>query len=68
MKLTSKEVGSWDKTGRYYIDEAYRTDSSNNIRTPSRKWPHSEYKHIFTTKYAKQLATKLSTESVTIVA
>jgi hypothetical protein len=67
MKLTSKDIGTWDNGGRYFISEIYHTDSSKAVRTPSRHWPYSEYKHIFTAKYAKQIAEKLGVDSVTIL-
>jgi hypothetical protein len=66
--LSAKQIGKFDKGGRYYIDDAYRTDSSRAVRTPSRAWPYSEYKHVFIKKYAKQLAEKLGLETLEIVA
>lgn len=66
LKLTAKQIGSFDKANRYVIDFAYQTESSANIRKPSRAWPYTEYKHIFTKKYAKQLAEKLGVEKVEI--
>lgn len=49
-----------DNAGRRYIKEQYTTDSSSSIRSPSREWPNSEFKHAMTRKYAKQLVDKLS--------
>lgn len=60
--LSTKEIGTWDKGGRYTIDELYQTESSNAIRKPSRAFPFSEYKHALTKKYAKQLSAKLGYE------
>jgi len=60
--LTSKQIGKWDKAGRFFIAPEYHTDSSRTVRGPSRSWPYSEYKHIFTKKYAKQLSLLLGEE------
>ena len=60
--LSTKQIGSWDKAGRYTIDEPYKTASSDAIRRPSRAFPFSEYKHALTKKYAKQLSAKLGYE------
>jgi hypothetical protein len=67
MKIESKKIGHWDKGNRFYINEDYHTASSRAVRAPSRAWPHSEYKHIFTKKYAKQLAEKLGVDSIEVV-
>ena len=67
ITLTSKEIGTFDKGGRFFINADYHTDSSRAVRTPSRAWPYSEYKHIYTKKYAKQLALKLGVDDVVIV-
>lgn len=55
-------VGSFDSGNRYRVIEQYTTESSNNIRGPSRRWNLSEWKHVQTTKYLKQLKEKLSNE------
>ena len=60
--LSTKEIGTWDKAGRYTIDAPYQTESSNAIRKPSRAFPFSEYKHALTKKYSKQLSAKLAYE------
>ena len=65
--ISSKEIGHWDNGGRFYINNEFHTDSSKAVRTPSRAWPFSEYKHIFTNKYAKQLAKQLGVDAVIIV-
>ena len=61
--FTPNMVGSWDKGGRFYIDTQYHTDSSRAVRTPSRAWPWSEYKHAFTKKYQKQLLAMLKSDN-----
>ena len=66
ITLRAIDIGHFDSGKRYYISEEYRTDSSRYIRSPSRHWPYSEYKHIFTKKYAKQLAEKLQVDEVII--
>lgn len=65
--IRASELGSWDKAGRYYIRPEYHTESSSKIRTPSRHWPYSEYKHVFTKKYANQLAEKLGVDQIEII-
>jgi hypothetical protein len=57
IKKLSRLIGYWDKADRYWIEEDYKTESSKNVRYPSREWNLSFYKHIFTTKYIKQLST-----------
>ncbi len=58
IKEMSKLLGSWDTGGRYTIDRAFRTSTSQLIREPSRAWPYSEYKHLFTKKYLRSLQTE----------
>ncbi len=65
--FTAKEIGSFDNAGRFYISAEFHTESSSVVRTPSRSWPYSQYKHIFTKKYAKQLAEKLGVDSIQIL-
>jgi len=65
--LTAKEIGKFDSANRFYIHAEFHTESSKSIRNPSRSWPYSQYKHIFTKKYAKQLAEILNVDSVQIV-
>jgi hypothetical protein len=55
IKAMSKLLGSWDKGGRFTIDKEFQTSTSKLIREPSRAWPHSEYKHLFTKKYLRSL-------------
>lgn len=57
--LSMKQIGHWDKGGRFHINEEFTTESSSYIRRPSRNFPFSEYKHVLTKKYAKQLSEKL---------
>ena len=54
-KEESKLIGSWDKAGRYYLFDDFQTESSKAIREPSRRFPWSIYKHIFTKKYFNSL-------------
>lgn len=51
-----------DRAGRVYIREEYQTDSSKSIRSPSRAFPYSKFKHGFTKKYKKQLLSKMVSE------
>ena len=55
-------IGSFDNGDRYTISEEYRTNSSDCIRNPSRRWNLSEWKHIKTNKFLKQLKEKLEAE------
>ena len=57
-KITTRELGQWDGP-RWVVKRQYRTDSVNRVRSPSRAWPYSEYKHVFTKKFAAQLSEKL---------
>ena len=57
-KQITKEVGTWDRQGRYTIDPKFATHTSAAIRTPSRAWPKSEYEHAQTRKYLTALAEK----------
>ena len=51
----SKRIGYWDKAKRFYLFDEYQTKSSLGIRTPSRAWNLSVYKHVCSKKYVKQL-------------
>lgn len=57
-KQITKEVGAWDRQGRYTINPEFATHTSAGIRTPSRAWPKSEYEHAQTRKYLTALAEK----------
>ncbi len=57
-KQITKEVGAWDRQGRYTISPEFATHTSAGIRTPSRAWPKSEYEHAQTRKYLTALAEK----------
>lgn len=57
-KQITKEVGTWDRQGRYTISPEFATHTSAVIRTPSRAWPKSEYEHAQTRKYLTALAEK----------
>lgn len=48
-------IGTFDRAGRYYINEDFRTSTSMCVRTPSRAWPYSILKHAYTGKYLKAL-------------
>ena len=54
-QITVKELGKWDGP-RWLVKRQYRTDSVNRVRSPSRAWPYSEFKHVFTKKYRVQLS------------
>jgi hypothetical protein len=50
-----KKIGKTDKANRWYpCDEL--AEYFNNIRSPSRAWPHSYAKAAQTQKFAKWLA------------
>ena len=66
LRFKATEIGKFDKARRYHICSAFTTESSRAIRSPSRSYPYSEYKHIFTKKYAKQLAEKYNVVQVII--
>lgn len=56
--LTDKQIysiGFFDKGGRYYLKEEFETSSSRLVRTPSRHWPYSVFKHVHTQKYFESL-------------
>ena len=57
-KQITKEVGTWDRQGRYTINPEFTTYTSATLRTPSRAWPKSEYEHVQTRKYLTALAEK----------
>lgn len=61
VKQLIKDIGYFDKANRFNLFEVFQTESSSQIRTPSRNFPFSVYKHIFTTKYLKQLLIVLDT-------
>lgn len=62
--LSAKDIGFYDKSTahRYYLYDCFETDSSLNIRSPSRNWPYSVLKHTGTKKYQKQLKEKIEKE------
>lgn len=57
-----KEIGFFDSGSRFYLHDAFQTDTSYRVRTPSRAWPYSVYKHVMTKKYLKSLIAKLEQE------
>lgn len=65
--ITTKEIGTWGNGGRFLIRPKFHTESSRAVRSPSRAWPYSEWKHIKTKKYAKQLAELLGVDEVQII-
>lgn len=60
MKTLTKQqvlkIGSFDKAGRYTLNPEFETETSKKVRTPSRAWPFSVYKHCFTGKFYKSLS------------
>jgi hypothetical protein len=54
------EVGAFDNAKRYQIIKEFETESSSAIRSPSRSWPFSKLKHVYTRKYQAQLLDKLN--------
>ena len=57
-KQITKEVGAWDRQGRYTIHPQFATHTSAAVRTPSHAWPKSQYEHAQTRKYLTALADK----------
>ena len=53
---TAREYGEWDNAGRWYPDDEFRVPGSFEVRTPSRAYPTSYFKHFLTLKYARMLA------------
>lgn len=56
--LTKQEmykIGSFDKAGRFELHPEFETETSKYIRSPSRSWPLSVWKHCKTAKYYKSL-------------
>jgi hypothetical protein len=60
MKALTKElvkkIGYFDKASRFYLKPEYETETSKEIREPSRAFPFSVYKHCFTMKYYNSLS------------
>lgn len=57
--LTKQElykIGSFDKAGRFELHPEFETETSSSIRTPSRSWPLSVWKHCKTAKYYNSLS------------
>lgn len=58
MGLTKKQMyrmGDFDNGGRFTLLPEFQTATSELIRTPSRNWPLSVWKHAQTAKYYKSL-------------
>ena len=53
---TAVQYGEWDKAGRWYPDNKFKIPGSFEVRTPSRRFPTSYFKHFLTLKYARMLA------------
>jgi len=49
-------VGKFDKSSKFYPYEEFVVKGSFLVRSPSRAYPYSYYKHTLTLKYAKLLA------------
>ena len=49
------KMGSFDNGGRYYLDDTFQTESSKGLRSPSRQWPLSVWKHCQTIKFRKSM-------------
>jgi hypothetical protein len=52
----AKACGKWDKGGRWYPNKKYIIPGSFEVRSPSRNWGSSYYKHFLSKKYACILA------------
>ena len=50
-----KVAGKNDNASRWYPSEEYMVPSSFNVRSPSRNWPSSYFKHFYSLKYARLL-------------
>lgn len=50
------KLGKYDNAGRWYPKPEYELPDTFNVRSPSRSWPYSYLKHVYTKKYAKILA------------
>ncbi|MDN7815979.1 hypothetical protein [Burkholderia vietnamiensis] len=61
------KIGYFDGAHRFYIYESYQTQTSAVIRTPSRAFPHSVFKHTLTKKYVKSLIAKLEAQQQTTI-
>lgn len=53
---TARALGEWDKAGRWYPDKEFMIPGSFMVRSPSRRFPTSYFKHFMTSKYARLLA------------
>lgn len=54
-KTELKKMGSFDNAGRFYLDDIFETDTSKSVRSPSRSWPLSIWKHCQTIKFRKSM-------------
>lgn len=61
-KKLGYKIGSFDSAGRYELYPEFETHTSQTIRTPSRSWPLSVWKHIKTKKYLKSLSEMITNE------
>lgn len=50
------KIGRFDKGGRYMLSPFFETETSKSIRSPSRAWNLSIWKHCQTAKYLKSLS------------
>ena len=51
------KMGSWDNAKRWYPhDKYYNIPGAFNVRSPSRAWPGSYIKHLYSKKFARLLA------------
>lgn len=48
-------IGHFDRAGRFYVDDEFSTSTSKTVRAPSRAWPYSKLKHVYTGRYLKAL-------------
>ncbi len=58
IKDFAKLVGYFDKKGRFFISEEFKTITSIDCRYPSAAWPLSYWTHAKTNKYRKALRLK----------
>ena len=49
-------IGSFDSGNRYTLTPFFETETSRVVRSPSRSWPLSVWKHCKTAKYFKSLS------------
>ena len=52
---THKKAGKFDNAGRWYPQDEFRVPGTFDCGSPSRRWPYSYLKHLYTKKYARRV-------------